>query len=336
MCLNPKWIYKKGRYKEDNYRGKKDDFYEIGTYSKCGYCEQCINSRCNDWVVRNYWESKAHEKISFVTLTYKESPIILVRKDFQDWKKRFRIELDRTTSEKVRFFECGEYGSRYGRPHAHFIIYGWTDENAKYFKINKKKQIVYVSEIINETWGLGFTSYQKFNANEIPYITLYNTPQEDFKRAYKLTHEKVKKLRELALNPRMNENQRKNLIEELNAQERALDEENAKYKAIREYQSWSKGLGWKMWYEDFKKNKNHAFVEYINGKEFVTPTSYVKRAANLGHENAIAEMYRREQLIQATENEQEERAKNIQGIYAKKKAKIIEWNDKKTVTEDIF
>lgn len=336
MCLNPKWIYKKGHYKENNYRGKQGEFYEIGTYSKCGSCEQCINSRCNDWVVRNYWEAKAHDKISFVTLTYRESPQILVRKDFQDWKKRFRIELDRTTQEKVRFFECGEYGIIKGRPHAHFIIYGWTDEKAKYIKINKKKQIVYSSNLINETWGLGFTSYQKFNANEIPYITLYNTPQEDFKRAYKLTREKVKKLKELALNPRFNESQRKNLMEELIAAEKEFDEQKTKYKVIREYQSWSKGLGWEMWYENFKKNGNHAFVEYINGKEFVTPTSWVKRAANLGNENAIKEMYRREKLIEIEATEAQERAKNLQKVCAKKKSKILEWNDKKTAVEECF
>ena len=106
MCLNPKLIYKKGHYKEDNYRGKKGELYELGTYSKCGCCEQCINDKMNNWVVRNYWESKRHVRKSFITVTYEENPYILVKKDFQDFLKRLRIHLDRSTGEKVRFFEA--------------------------------------------------------------------------------------------------------------------------------------------------------------------------------------------------------------------------------------
>lgn len=193
MCCNPKWIYKEGRRKEASFRGEKGSLYELGTYSKCGYCEECINSRCNDWVVRNFYESKAHKRKCFITLTYEDNPIILVKKDFQDWLKRFRIELDRSSGEKVRFFEAGEYGVLNNRPHGHFIIYGWEDPNANYLGINKKRQLLYQSKIIQKTWGLGRTTIQPFSDHEIPYITLYDTPQGTFNKAYKLTQEKAKK-----------------------------------------------------------------------------------------------------------------------------------------------
>ena len=193
MCLNPKWIYKKGNYKQDNYNGMQGEFYEIGTYSKCGHCEQCINEKCNNWVVRNYYEEKQHERKCFITLTYRDNPYIIVRKDLQDFMKRLRTRLDRTTEEKIRMFGNMEYGEINGRPHGHVIIYGWDDKNAKYLDINAKKNIVYQSSIIQDCWNLGRTSYQEFADNEIPYLTLYETPAEKFSKAYKLTREKVKK-----------------------------------------------------------------------------------------------------------------------------------------------
>lgn len=139
MCLNPKFIYKRGKRKESGYRGQAGELYEIATYSKCGACEQCIASKCNDWVCRNFYEAKQHKRKCFITLTYKESPFFIIEKDGADFMKRFRTYLDRTTGEKVRMFGVYEYGTLNQRPHIHFIIYGWDDENAKHITVNKKK-----------------------------------------------------------------------------------------------------------------------------------------------------------------------------------------------------
>ena len=329
MCLNPKWIYKSGRRTEASFRGEAGSLYEIGTYSKCGYCEQCINSRCNDWVVRNYYESMAHKRKCFITLTYEDSSFILVRKDFQDWLKRFRTELDRSSGEKVRFFHAGEYGTARGRPHGHFIVYGWDDEKAKYLTINKKKEIVYQSKIIQKTWGLGRTSYQPFADNEIPYVTLYDTPQGTFNKAYKLTQAKAKKIKETAITSIKNEAQRKNLFNELNEALDEMEAEKAKFRAIREYNSWSQALGWEEWYKVYTSNKNYAWKEYIGGCEYPTPTGWVKKAANLGHIDAAEEMYRREELHPVPNTTLTEILLNNSRAQEGKAKKIIEWHDKK-------
>ena len=118
-CPNSKWIYKKGTYLELNWRtvmtGKED--YEVGCWAKCGTCSSCMNEKANNWLVRNYFEEKKHEKKSFITLTYEHSPLILVKKDLQDYIKRLRINLDRRTGEKIRIFTAGEYGDVNKRPH---------------------------------------------------------------------------------------------------------------------------------------------------------------------------------------------------------------------------
>lgn len=334
MCLNPKWIYKKGYYKENNYRGNEGDFYEIGTYSKCGCCEQCVAEKCNNWVIRNYYESKAHQEISFITLTYEENPVILVRKDLQDFMKRLRRYLDYHGYKKVRMFGAGEYGELNGRPHMHIILYGWTDKKPNYLTINKKGNIVYQSKIIQKLWGKGRTSYQEFNEHEIPYVAIYNTPQDEFKKAYKMTMEKAKTLRKYYENNRgLNKSTRKNAIAQLNEIEKEMSEKKEKYYMVKEFNTWSLALGWEKFYDEYSKSSDYTFTEYIEDKEFVTPTPWVKKLANMGDIKAAEEMKRREELIEQSASEEEERIKNLMKVQSRKKKDIMDWKDKKDEIE---
>lgn len=337
MCLSPKWVFKRGRYEKNSYRGTKGELYEVGTYSKCGACEVCIAEKANNWVIRNYYESKVHTEKCFITLTYRESPIILVRKDIQDFIKRFRTYLDRNENKKkIRIFYAGEYGERNNRPHAHLIIYGWTDKNAQYLDVNKKFNILLKSKIIEEIWGLGRTSYQEFNTKEIPYISLYNTPQQEFKKAYKLNREKLKKLKEYAINKKgLTKGQRENLIKELKEQEKKLEESKKEYITIKEFNGWSLAMGWESFYTEYAKMPVYTFTEYIEDSEYVTPTPWVKKLANMGDFQAIKEMFRREELINAENTEIEEINKNKYKLTKKKKNDIIEWKDTKDQLEEL-
>lgn len=333
MCLSPKWIYKKGNYKQDNYRGMQGDFYEIGTYTKCGACAQCVAEKSNNWVIRNWYEAKRNVPKSFITLTYAENPIILVRKDVQDFMKRLRRYLDYREEEKVRMFQNGEYGILNGRPHFHILLYNWEDKNAKYLGINRKKQIVYQSEIIQKVWGLGRTSYQSFSTHEIPYVSLYNTPQETFKRAYKMTRQKLKTLTEYAHSHNFEENQRRNLLIELNEIQKKMDLEKSKYYLIKEFNSWSQALGWEEFEKEYYKSKEYTFTEYIENCQYATPTPWIKRLANMGDIAAAQEMYRREEMLIQSANEDEERIKNILKMNDRRKKELREWNDKKDEIE---
>lgn len=353
MCLRPKWIYKRGNYKENNYRGSQGDFYEIGTYSKCGACEQCIAEKANNWVIRNYYEQKAHQKKCFLTLTYAETPYFLVRKDLTDFIKRFRniINEDYYKRQKIakkqlneedykkwkaeneknfiktRLFYAGEYGTAKGRPHYHVIIYGWEDENAEYLGINKKTSILYQSKIIQKAWGLGRTSYQKYNDHEIPYIALYNTAKENFKKAYKMTREKAKQIRKAVFsNSAMKERQRINLLKELNEIETAMEEEKLKYYMIKEFNGWSIALGWEQFEKQYIQMPIYDFTEYVEGCAYVTPTPWVKKLANQGDIAAAEEMFRREEEIRQSQSEEEERERNENKLKNKRKKEQLNWH----------
>lgn len=340
MCFNPKWIYKKGRLKEPNYNSvlNNSDLYEIGTYSKCGHCQQCINEKNNNWIVRNAYEGKrwGDKKISFITLTYEKNPIILNKTDMQKFWKRLRRNLEmQGFTEKIRYFQSSQYGTLNNRPHHHAIIYNWTDENAEYLTINKKGNILYQSKLIQKTWGLGRTSIQTFNAKEIPYTTLYETPKETFKRAYILSRKKVKEIENIYHRIDIDDERRKELIKNLNSLRDELEREKKKYLSIKEFNTWSIALGWEAFYEEFLKNtENYAFEEYFLENSYCTPSPWVKKLANMGFTSAIQEMGKRQEMIEQSASEEEERTKNLLRYEARKKRELMEWQDKKTRLEE--
>ena len=67
-----------------------------------------------------YWNNEA----VFITLTYDDehlpSDYGLHKDDLQKFFKRLRKDLD----TKIKYYACGEYGDRFGRPHFHAIIFG--------------------------------------------------------------------------------------------------------------------------------------------------------------------------------------------------------------------
>lgn len=341
MCTNPKTITREGYYKEDNYNGKKGEPYRIITYSKCGSCKQCIAEKANNWVIRNDYESKAYKKICFITLTYKDNPKFLIKKDLQDFIKRFRRRIEyHGYKEKIRYFAVGEYGTLKGRPHYHIIIYNWADKNAKYIGTNKKMNILFKSELIESVWGKGLTTYQIFDNHEIPYISLYATPQEQFKKAYKIKRETAKKIYSELNNKRKIEiEDYKSRLNKIKTLKKAIIESEKKkneYIAIKEFNIWSKALGW----EEFKANYNpkiKVFKEYIEDKEFLTPTPWIKKLANkFNDKSAIEEMKKRAKYEiemnltaedKATINKLEELIKN--------KKDVLEWDTKKRKIEDL-
>lgn len=356
MCLNPKILKKTGKYKEDNYRGQAGEKYSISTFTECGSCPQCIAKRANNWVVRNYFEAKKHKRKCFITLTYAKQPFFLVRKDIQDFMKRFRHEInkeyfkaqkyakkhysDRVYSLwkqihekdyiKTRMFYVMEYGTLHGRPHAHIIIYGWDDEKAYFIGINKKINVIYQSETIQKTWNLGKTTYQSFGDHEAPYISLYSTPQEAFKRAYKLTREKIKQISEI-VNRKIDyysKGQRINLLNALSEAEKQLNEEKKKYLLIKEFNGWSMSMGWDGFIEEYTENNVHTFDHAIFTAILATPSPWLKKLANqYGDIAAAQELFRRETEMPKNKTELEEQGKMEAREKTKRKKEVIEWNE---------
>lgn len=333
MCLNPRLINRSGKRKETTYNGKKGEFYKIVTYSKCGYCEQCQNERANNWVIRNYYEKQLHEKISFLTLTYADNPIFLIKKHLQDFKKRLRRHLEYHYKIKIRTFDCGEYGSweNTHRPHFHIICYNWEEEpkNLKFWEINKKGNITYLSKTLSKLWTFGIATYQNFNDYEIPYITLYNTTKDKFANAYIQNKEKAREFLKELKKDSCTRKHRLAMYEELKKAYKQAEKEKSTYVIIKEFNTWSNAIGWDKFIHEYYKQKKYDFQEYIEDKTFHTPTSWIKKLANKYNDNsAIAYMLAlQSELESKVTSEKELREKNrLDNAYKQKdeKQKLLE------------
>ena len=102
MCLNPIWsvIWKdnenKNRVQIFSSQFKAERLLnEFPCNARvvplaCGKCEQCSKSRALEWSYRLYHEAQDYKKTCFITLTYKDDPKFLIKKDFQNFMKRLR------------------------------------------------------------------------------------------------------------------------------------------------------------------------------------------------------------------------------------------------------
>lgn len=114
------------------------------TYVPCGRCGYCLLNRQMDWTLRLNEEFKNSSWSWFVTLTYKEECLPhniddypLIRKHFPDeirkptldsrhlqlFTKSLRKENGKHTKDQLRYYQAGEYGSKFGRPHYHCIFF---------------------------------------------------------------------------------------------------------------------------------------------------------------------------------------------------------------------
>lgn len=125
----------------------------------CGYCGYCLINRKQEWKFRLQEEFKISTWSWFITLTYapQHLPKILdplLEKHFdmvnemtlctrhvQLFTKKLRKLNAKYTKLQLRYYACGEYGERFGRPHYHFIIFNLTPQAALE---------------ISRLWGMGY------------------------------------------------------------------------------------------------------------------------------------------------------------------------------------
>lgn len=97
-----------------------------------------------------------HKYSSFITLTYKDAPLELQPRDLQLFWKRLRANYP----APLRYFAVGEYGDKGGRPHYHAAVFGLSMMHG---------------EVVNQSWGLGFTHIGELNKDTADYLCGYVT-----------------------------------------------------------------------------------------------------------------------------------------------------------------
>jgi len=148
--------------------------YPDGLRVPCGKCTQCRKQKSGEWALRLTHELDSWDYAIFVTLTYPgdfhyPQAYSLEKNHLQLFFKRLRKLIE---PKKIKYYACGEYGSRTKRPHYHAIIFGlgfkdkqdimdawnindWKSKivKRKSFGIAERKSIRYVTNYINKKWS---------------------------------------------------------------------------------------------------------------------------------------------------------------------------------------
>ena len=142
------------------------------TQVPCGQCIGCRLTHSRDWATRCVHEAHMHDRNCFLTLTYSDENLpensTLVRKHLTDFLKRYRKAVDPV---KLRYFGCGEYGSKLSRPHYHLIIFGHDFDDKLLYKQGKFP--LYNSALLSSLWEYGFAVLAGFSFESAAYVARY-------------------------------------------------------------------------------------------------------------------------------------------------------------------
>jgi hypothetical protein len=184
----------------------------------CGGCIGCRLDKASEWAARIYHESTLHEKSCFITLTYRDADLpkdrsiskdtlqkffkrlrkaIAYKGNMPKYDKAMRIQFYRKKSHPkygepkvapvyrtIKYYACGEYGDRLGRPHYHAVILGYDfadkeiihKANVKHWK-NKFKtgtdNDLYKSQFLEEIWPYGFNTIGEVTMHSAGYVARY-------------------------------------------------------------------------------------------------------------------------------------------------------------------
>lgn len=164
----------------------------------CGQCMDCRIKHSQMWANRCMLEAQQYEHNYFITLTYDDEHLVdnvrwtvsrqsgelgycaeLIKDDFTKFKKRLLEAVFEATGHRgIRFFMCGEYGSKNGRPHFHALLFNCPLPDIKFHSRTNLKGFKYsyfTSDILNKCWNKGHTMIGELCWESAAYVARYVT-----------------------------------------------------------------------------------------------------------------------------------------------------------------
>jgi len=146
------------------------------TLLPCGQCSGCRLARSRQWAVRIMHESKLHEKSCFVTLTYNDENLPLTEQGLPTLDKThftlFMKRLRKKYGKGIRYFQCGEYGENFFRPHHHALIFGYDFMDKQLFSCRAGVSL-YHSLDLEKLWPYGFSTIGTVTFDSACYVARY-------------------------------------------------------------------------------------------------------------------------------------------------------------------
>jgi len=141
----------------------------------CGQCIGCRLERSRQWAMRCVHEAQMHKQNCFITLTFspeylekRPNPMSVDVRDFQLFMKKLRNRY----GSGIRFYHCGEYGEKNGRPHYHACIFGFDFSDKTLWKVANGHRL-YISPSLTELWPYGFSTIGDVTFESAAYVARY-------------------------------------------------------------------------------------------------------------------------------------------------------------------
>lgn len=161
QCNNP--ITLRGKGSADS-----DDLLVV----PCGRCLGCKMARSREWAIRIIHEIDSWESNIFATFTYDDEHLpqnnsISVHELKKLWKR-----LRKNINRPIKYYACGEYGERKGRPHYHAIIFNLSLQEHGIYTEGKDKGVAYSGPLV-DCWPFGQVHLGTVTFNSARYVSQY-------------------------------------------------------------------------------------------------------------------------------------------------------------------
>lgn len=152
---------------------RTEGFSDLPVSVPCASCIGCRLEYRRGWAVRCLHEASLHEDNAFVTLTYDDDHLpwdwSLEKRALQLFLKRLRKAYE---PRRFRYFACGEYGDRHGRPHFHALLFGISFDDRVPWS-NRGGYPVARSPMLEAAWTLGHSEVGVVTAKSAAYVAGY-------------------------------------------------------------------------------------------------------------------------------------------------------------------
>lgn len=234
-------------------RGDSERAEEI--YLPCGSCLGCKLEHARQWSVRCLHEASLYEDNCFITLTYDDENLPFdMSLDVAVWQG-FMKSLRKKFGDGIRYFACGEYGEKFGRPHYHGILFNHDFKDKVLFS-ERDGERLFTSETLQGIWKKGFSTVGSVSEKSAGYVARYN-----MKKVNKFDRDKVD---QFGLKPYERVNLETGLTWEVKPEFVLMS---------RGGRSGNKGIG-QGWFEKFKTDVFPSDEVMLNGRKTRPPKYY--------------------------------------------------------------
>lgn len=138
----------------------------------CGQCIACRLNYARNWSIRLMDEARCWQDTSFLTLTYDDDHLpadgSIHKEEVQKFMKRLRKSLG---GKEIKYFACGEYGEKYGRPHYHVALFGVGVDSPVYDVEYIQKDKIWRGTM--DTWKNGLIGVGDLTVDSANYVAGY-------------------------------------------------------------------------------------------------------------------------------------------------------------------